>query len=161
MSDFGHAVARVGRAHLHPRLEVRDYLIRELLLGRHRRVLVLVPQRLDEEAPVRVARDDGRSGDAALANTVAGVEQELAPHLLRLGRVALVAGVRQHRADLLLEERELLLGRLVGEPGRSGRLRGGRVTPTQDRHEGEADDGEPGHGESPPGPGGQRYVAKA
>ena len=50
------ALARIGRAHLHPLLEVLDHLVRQLaarLLRRHREILVCVADRLDEQAFLR------------------------------------------------------------------------------------------------------------
>src|SRR6185436_6017207 len=85
--------AGIGRAALHPRLEVRDHLGRELALRRHLELLVLVADRLDEEALVEVARDDGRAGLAALEQALARVDVELALQLLRLRAVAGVAAV--------------------------------------------------------------------
>ena len=108
--------ARVGRAHLHPRLEVGDHVRpAACAFGGIAVSGFLWRSAWMSRLLLAVAGHDGRAVLAALADAVAGVEQEPALDLLRFGRVALVALLHQHRANLLLEERDLLLRRLVVE----------------------------------------------
>ena len=102
------AVARVGCPHRHPALEVGDHLVGQLLLGRHLEVVVLVADRLDQQALLEVARHDRGAEVAPLADALPRVEHEVRLDLLGRRGVALVAVLDQHRADLRLEERELL-----------------------------------------------------
>src|SRR5204863_9303594 len=95
-----------GRAHLDPAGDVVDDRGRQLLLRRHLEVGVDVPDRLEEEALLRVAGDDRRAGVAALEDLLAAVEPEGALQLLRLGAVALVAALDEKGSDLFLEEFE-------------------------------------------------------
>ena len=73
------AVARVGGAHRHPRLEVGDDVVRELLLRRHLQRLVVCCSALIEQALLGLAGHDRRAGVAALAQAVPGVERAARP----------------------------------------------------------------------------------
>ena len=95
---------RVGGADLHPGFEVGDLRGGELRLRRHLQTRpscrTALMSRLLPGSPGTIAGP----GAPPLSTPVAGVEQQLAADLLRLGRVALVAVLDQERADLLLEE---------------------------------------------------------
>ena len=117
LAEFLHhrrrAVARVRRAHFHPLLEVADHRIRQLpalLFRRHREVLVGVAHRLDEQALVEASRHHRRPAVAAAADALARVEHQAALHFRGLFRVALVALLREHRADLPFKKIDLLAG---------------------------------------------------
>ena len=106
----GLALARVGRAHLDPLLEIRDHRVGQLLLRRHLRVVIGVADRRHQQALSRLAGDERRAAVAALPDALARVEQQPALDLLRVRRVALVALVHQHRANALLEKRHSFTG---------------------------------------------------
>ena len=91
------------RAGLDPFLQRGDVFVAEFLLRRHPQVAVGVAHGLEQEAGVRLARLDGRSGVAAGHPALAGVEAEAALDLLSLA-VALVAALDQQRPDALLKE---------------------------------------------------------
>lgn len=125
--ELGEALARIGRAHEHPFLEVGDHVGGELFLGRHEAVLDVPADGLDDEAVLEVAGGDAVPGRAAHADAVARVEQQAAFDFLGLGGVALVAFRHQHGSDLFLEERELVRGKLFrGDVGRAQRGAGER-----------------------------------
>ena len=71
---------------------------------------------LDQEALLRVARDDGRTFFAALEQPVAMIESQVA--FLLLGVVAFVAFRHQHRPDLRLEEFQVRRLEVGGRQGR-------------------------------------------
>src|SRR5262249_38216073 len=81
-------------------------------------VLVLVADRGDEQAAIRLAGGNARPAVAALASAVFRVEREAALQLLGGRRVARVAGIDEGGANLLLEKRGLFGGGRVVEPGR-------------------------------------------
>ena len=72
----GARCARVGRAHAHPGHEIVHLRRRELSVGRHLQVGVGVADRLDQQALLRIAGDDGRAADAALFPAAAPVERQ-------------------------------------------------------------------------------------
>ena len=74
----------------------------------------MVADGLDEPGLLRVAGDEHGAGLAALEHAVARVEGEAALALLGRRAVALVATFGQHGADALLEEFQVLAGRLGG-----------------------------------------------
>src|SRR5262245_42648923 len=77
--------ARIGSSALNPQLEVGDDAVGQLALRRHLDVAG-VPERLEEEAFLRLAGNDGGAGVATFEGTVTGVEQQTpAQFLLRLG----------------------------------------------------------------------------
>src|SRR5262249_17541841 len=80
----------------------------ELAFGRHLKFGVLLGDRFDEQALVRITWDDGRSGVAAFEQ--AGPRINLQAALLLAARlaVALKGVVGQDRTDFLFEEFELL-----------------------------------------------------
>ena len=105
VGDFrGPAIARVGGTHRDPLGQPVDGLLRKLRLGRHLQVVVVVRNRLNQAAGLRIAGDDRRAGVAALAEALAGVEQQFALGLAGLFAVALVAVLHQQRADVVLEK---------------------------------------------------------
>jgi hypothetical protein len=101
---FGHGDARIGRAHLHPRFEVRDLRIGQLLVRRHLEFFVLVTDGLDQPALVGIAEDNAGPGVAALEQAGARVEQQVRLQLVGFRAVALVAALDEERADYFLEE---------------------------------------------------------
>ena len=102
-------VLRPHRAILHPRREVGDFLLRELGLGRHLQVLVLVANRLDEQALARLAGDERGARVAALEHGLTRVEQQAALHLLARRAVALETTLGKHGTNALLEELAALI----------------------------------------------------
>src|SRR5262249_48204715 len=114
---------------------------------------VAVLQRRDDFAPLRRARLNDRPGFTALANPVAGVERQAAFNLLGFRGVALVTALYQHRANLLLEERELFLRGFVGVPAALRGLRLCQRRQHEDHHTGEESERGSGtvhHGNSTP-----------
>ena len=112
--NFGHhpslSLARIGRAHFDPGLEVFDHVRRQLALGRHCVIPLRVGDGQPDPALVRLFRNHARTGIAALAKSKATVQSEPALVLPRLPRVAFVTGVLQNRQNLRLEKRRLLCG---------------------------------------------------
>ena len=106
----GRFVPRVGRADLDPALEVGDHVVGQLRSAQgHPEVETRVPHRPQQEAAARLARLDGGAPHAAFEHASAVVQPKSAFRDLR----AVVAGVAvldQDRADLLLEELEILRG---------------------------------------------------
>ena len=138
----GLAVARVGRAHENPLLEVGDDIGGELaaVLGRgHLEIFVGVADGLEEEALLQVAGNDGVAGVAALTRAGAGVEEETALEFLSAGGVAGVAFFHEHGADAFLKKSEFIGGR--GTLGISGANAGSRGGADKDAEENEQDCG--------------------
>src|SRR5204862_8053944 len=100
---------RVGRAHLHPRDDVRDLIVRKLLLHGHPE-LVGLADGPNEDALLGLPGNDGGTGVAALEESLAAVEEKAALHLVGLSAVALIAALNKNRPDLLLEEFDLVAG---------------------------------------------------
>jgi hypothetical protein len=81
-------------------------------LLRHAVLVVLVQEQLDQQALLRVAREDGLAGDAALHRQRARVDPELPLRLL--GPVALEAGCLENRLNVANEvglRRRWILGK--------------------------------------------------
>ena len=112
--------ARVRCAHADPSRQVGQDGVGQLgLLRRHLHVRLRVQDRAEEEALVRLAGDDDRlAGVAAFLPSSLGVEVKAALQFLGLRAVALVAVLREHRADLLFEESDA--GRIIGGGGGDG-----------------------------------------
>ena len=110
---LGHAVARVGRAHIHPRLEVRNHRIGQSLLRWHLAIFVFGFKCIDEQTFRRLPRHDRRTAIAAQPQPVPRIERQSAANLLRIGGMALVTLLDENGANLLLEEVQLLLRRHV------------------------------------------------
>ena len=115
-------------SHLDPRGQRLDLGRRELLLRRHRDV-ALVADREDQQAPLRLAANDRRAGDAALQESLERVDAQL-----RLARRpsrgrGIDSSARPGSAGHFLEEREGRPGngRILGVRGRRGRIPGGRT----------------------------------
>src|SRR5881628_3046360 len=99
-SGDGLAGARVGRAHLDPGDQVLDLFVRKLVaFGRHLEIGIGVADSLDEKTLLRVSGHDGRAGGTTFENAFARVQQQFALQLERLRAVALVAVLREQRAD--------------------------------------------------------------
>ena len=103
--------------------QISDGGLREFALRRHLQVHILVTDRSDETALVRLAGQDGRAVFSTLEKGLAAVEQQAAFGLLCAGGVAGVAMLNQKRPNSLLEE--LLPGGVIGNPFR-GRKRSGK-----------------------------------
>ena len=84
-----------------PGLQVADLVRVQGILGRHLETRMGAPNRLDQQAGLRVTRKDGGTRLAALQDRFPGVQAEAA--LRRIG-VAGKAVLSQKRADALLEE---------------------------------------------------------
>ena len=108
-------IARVRGPQAHPKLEIGDYAVRQLLLGRHDQPIVT--QGLDEQALHRLAGHDRGCGVAALEEARPAIEPKPALGFLDLGRVTPVTVLNQDRPDLLLKERR------TGRIGRMGKNR--------------------------------------
>ena len=104
-------VTRVGGTHLHPLLERGNFRIGKLSLGRH--FHFLVADRLDQQALVRIARDDRRTVVAAHLPALLAVQHQPALNRFGVFRMALVAMLHQQRADFRLEELQMLAGQLL------------------------------------------------
>jgi len=100
-------VSRVRCPRFDPRLKIVDHVLRQLSAGRHLKRLVL--HGLQQQRLVRRAGNDGRSAVAAGPRPLAAVEQQPAPQRLRIGRMAFVTMLYEHRPDLRLEEPDPLL----------------------------------------------------
>ena len=131
------ALPGIGCSHFDPADQVGNFLLRELLLGRH--LEALVPDRFDQQALAGFSRYHGRTALAAGGPTGPAVQQQAPLDRLGLGRVAAVAPGHQQRPDLLFEERQLLGGGLldlrfacwlIGSLDRNGR---GQCDETGDR----------------------------
>jgi len=68
------------------------------------RVLAGVADRGDEQARVEIARHHGVPAVATFPNAFTGIEQQAPFHFLGARRVAFVALLGQHRADILFEK---------------------------------------------------------
>ena len=79
---------------------------------------------LDQEALLRVARDDGRAFFAALEQAVAIIEAQVTFLLLRV--VAFVALRYKYRADLLLEEFQVRRLEVGGREGGQAKTKPGQ-----------------------------------
>ena len=112
----GEARARIGRAELHPFLEVRDLLVREFALGRHAKIFVPITHGLDERAVVEIARHHSRTAVAAARPAIAVVEPQAALGFL-LGAVAFVAMLGEERPDAFFKKLE---ARGIGRCGGGG-----------------------------------------
>ena len=105
-----------GRPHLDPGGERLDLGRRELLLRRHRDVAFMANGE-DQQALLRVAADDRRTGDSALQDRFERVHAQFALAGARIGTVAAEALLGQDRTDLVLEERggRRWRGRILGD----------------------------------------------
>src|SRR5688500_13826788 len=149
----GGAVPRVGSAVADPLLEVGGHVVGQLAARRH--LQLRVADRLKEQALRGVAWNQSGAAVAAGAERVAGVEPQAAFDLVRLFGMALVAVLDQHRADLLLEEVDLL-ARRFGSVGR-----GGQKQPQSEGEQHRAVMAKVGHSSSnPPGRGSGRRVRR-
>jgi len=106
----GSTAAWVWRAHPDPGFERGDFRVRKLPVFRHLKIAIMVTHRLDQEALVRIAGNNGRTGITAGGPTFPGIEPQPALHLLAHA-VAIQAMLRQQRADLLLKERLPWIGK--------------------------------------------------
>ena len=111
-------------SHLDPRGQRLDLGRREFLLRRHRDV-ALVAHRENQQAPLRLAANDRRAGEAALQESLERVDAQLRLAGARVGAVASIAVLGQGRPNTLLEEREGRpgSGRILDVRGRRGRIR--------------------------------------
>ena len=94
---------------LHPRFEIRYFLMAEFALRRHLDLFMSPPDRLDQQALVWITRHDRRTGISALEQRDSGANRQ-APHV-----GFAVAGetiLRENGADPLLEKL-LLIGSRV------------------------------------------------
>ena len=90
----------VNRTRLNPTLKVSDDLIGELAFGGH--FQILLAQGLQQEALGNLTWDDRRSGVAADANPVLGVQKQTPFLFAAVGRfngVAFIAVCDEDRAD--------------------------------------------------------------
>ena len=122
--EFVAVAGRGGGAHLDPLLERGDLGVGDLatlLLRRHGDLGVAVMDGQQQERLGDVTGHHGRTLVAALEHAVARIEDQAALRGAFLDRVTLVAMLGEDRADVLLEELETLLGRLIGgEQQRTG-----------------------------------------
>ena len=92
----------IGRTTLNPFLEISNHRRRQHLLGRHLEVIML--QSGNQQAFFQIARHDRVSRFAALADSLARIEQQSTLHLFAAGRVTLVTVLHQYRADFFLKK---------------------------------------------------------
>ena len=89
-------------AGLDPLHEPLDFRVRQLgRVAGHAQILALVAQRRDDEALLRVARNDRRTPASALENALTRVEPQAPALFARVAREALLF---EHRADLVEED---------------------------------------------------------
>jgi hypothetical protein len=109
----GGGVARgPGRALPDPGLQIGDLFVREAFLRGHLEVVVDPADRFQEQAFLRISRDERRPGVAPFQGAFAGIEVQTALEFFRLRAMAGIASLGQQRTDLFLEELEIL-----GPPG--------------------------------------------
>ena len=111
---LGAFLARIGRAHRDPLLERADLGGGQLAVRRHLQVDIVVANRADQQARVEVVRHHRGTALPAAADRIARVDAQAALGKARVLRVAAVALADEHRADLLLEELDLLGRRRAG-----------------------------------------------
>ena len=120
LRDF---LARIGRAHFHPLGQRRDLVVLQLaalLARRHLQILVLVFDRLEQRTRLGIAGHDRWADLAAFEHAVARVERQPALGFAVFEAVALVAVVREDRADFALEKSGLFRRGLHRHGGESG-----------------------------------------
>ena len=125
------AALRPGGAGLHPSLELADFFLREAIALRgHHLVGVRRQDVFDEEAGVRVARDEGRAGVSARGQAGEAVHDQAA--------LVLAGGVAVTFEATLIQESHGLLGQVVGgQEGGAGRgQEAGGQTEQSQRHRG-------------------------
>ena len=115
-ADLGHVGgllhrrrARQGRAHFDPGFEAGDLFLRQFFVfGRHLEVGIGVPHGLYQQTGVGIAGDDGRTGAAALEQSLGRVEPQVAFELFGLLAMALVTVLHEQRPDFGFEKLNLL-----------------------------------------------------
>jgi len=68
------AGAGIGGSHAHPILEIREDRVRHFIFRRHLQVRVSEPHGLDDQRPIRLARDKTGAGRSALEQASLGVQ---------------------------------------------------------------------------------------
>ena len=107
----------IDRTVSNPFFEISNHRRRQHPLGRHLEVIML--QSGNQQTFFQVARHDRVSRFAALANSLACVEQQSTLHLFTACRVTLVTVLHQNRPDFLLKKSQALrsrLGRINASP---------------------------------------------
>lgn len=89
---------------IHPFGQGSDLFLRQLLLGRHFIIRIVVADGGDEETLARIARNDGRSTVPSGCPSTSGIETQTAFHFSAFVRVALVTIVPQDGLHLGREE---------------------------------------------------------
>src|SRR5882672_9219354 len=102
----GGAVARISGPLLDPGSKVCDHRLGQLSAWRH--LKFFIAESLKQQARRRIAWNDGRAPLTSFADAIPAVEEEPTSDFLRLGRVAFIALLYQDRANLLLEEFDLI-----------------------------------------------------
>ena len=98
------------------------------LIARRHFQFTVTPDRLQQPALGWFAGDDHWARFAAVEHALFRVEKQLALEIAGLGRVALVAAVRQHWADIFLEKRNAR-GIRLGGTGLANRAQGHERSP--------------------------------
>ena len=105
-----------------PGREIGDLILAQRLVRRHRRNVVGTLDRLEQQALVRLASDNGRAGITAGEQRLARVDAQFAGHFLIA--VAAKARAGHNGVNLLVEQ---------AQAGRGRRIIGGRRTGEHDR----------------------------
>ncbi len=89
-----------------PTADQIDLVVAQSLLrvrGRHAMVRVFMPDALEDQAVVRISGNDGHSGGPSLEEVFSQIEPQSCHPGLRIGTVALKAGIGQQRSNLPLK----------------------------------------------------------
>ena len=117
----------IGGAHVDPGLEVGNHRVRQFAGGGHLEAVVL--DRGQQQAVIPLARHHRGTALAPLGHPLAGIDEQVCLQLAGaegVGRVALIAVLRENRPDLRLEE---------GDPFGGGRSQSAAATDSQHRHD--------------------------
>src|SRR5438128_1235107 len=106
----GGAIARIKGPLLDPGRKVCDHRVGQFSPWRH--LELLIAKSLQKQAGRRIARNNGRAALAAFPDAIAAIQQQSTADLLRAGRVTLIAMIYQDGPNFLLEELDLLGGRI-------------------------------------------------
>ena len=102
---------------------VREFFV----LRRHAQIFIGVSNRLDEQAFLRVPRNDGRAGLADFQQAVARIEKEAAFELFTFVTVTFVTILDQQWPNLFFEELSPVRNRALGVQSQDGQQKQQRV----------------------------------
>ena len=97
--------ARVRRAHLHPGFQIGNLLVGKFpVFRRHLEIGIRVAHRLDQQAALCIARNDGRTIVATSEQTRTRIQPETALYFFGVLTVALVTMLDEHGPNFLFKE---------------------------------------------------------